>query len=42
MGRALLVSPDTNLVLAVCDWPATSNNKTLRLLRKKAVEGPPV
>ena len=40
MGRACWWSPDTNPVLAVCDWLATSNNKTPRLLRKKAVEGP--
>jgi hypothetical protein len=39
MGRALLVEPDANPGLAVCDWLATSNNKTPRLLRKKAVVG---
>jgi hypothetical protein len=39
-GKGLLVESDTNPVLAVCDWLATSNNKTPRLLRKKAVEGP--
>jgi hypothetical protein len=39
MGRAPLVKPDTNPILAVCDWLATSNNKTPRLLRKKAVVG---
>ena len=39
MGRALQVEPDADPVLAVCDWLATSNNKTPRLLRKKAVVG---
>jgi hypothetical protein len=37
MGRALQVKPDADPVLAVCDWLATSNNKTPRLLRDNAV-----
>jgi hypothetical protein len=39
MGRALPVAPGANPVLAVRDWLATSNNKTPRFLRKKAVVG---
>ncbi len=39
MGRALQVEPDADPVEAVRDWLATSNNKTPRHLRKKAVVG---
>jgi hypothetical protein len=39
MGRALSVAPDADPVQAVRAWLATSNNKTPRLLREKAVVG---